>query len=170
MTEPGRNPQIISGPQPGPSSSGKDNVYSVIKKQNKTSPAPPPAAGGDANVYYVEDKSQKAPPPPLLCHHPLLRRDPQTQARPSQRPNPNERRKGNKPKARTRARRRKQPAASGGEGSRIPNADGLLYSTVDFTEEQRQKEKHHAPLRDNTDYSGLDFAEMAEAARKMSKK
>ncbi|KAL8560667.1 hypothetical protein ACOMHN_053327 [Nucella lapillus] len=70
MTEPGRNPQIISGPQPGPSSSGKDNVYSVIKKQNKTSPAPPPAAGGDANVYYVEDKSQKAPPPPCSATTP----------------------------------------------------------------------------------------------------
>ncbi|KAL8582653.1 hypothetical protein ACOMHN_035418 [Nucella lapillus] len=63
-----------------------------------------------------------------------------------------------------------QPAASGGEGSRIPNADGLLYSTVDFTKEQRQKEKDPDPLRDNRDYAGLDFAEMAEAARKMSKK
>ncbi|KAL8566429.1 hypothetical protein ACOMHN_015065 [Nucella lapillus] len=63
-----------------------------------------------------------------------------------------------------------QPVASGGEGSRIPNADGLLYSTVVFTKEQRLKEKDPDLLRDNTDYAGLDFAEMAEAARKMSKK
>ncbi|KAL8582649.1 hypothetical protein ACOMHN_035414 [Nucella lapillus] len=68
MTEPGRNPQIISGPQPGPSASGEDNVYSVVNKPKKTSPAPPPAAGDDANVYYVVDKNKKAPalpPPPL---------------------------------------------------------------------------------------------------------
>ncbi|KAL8566430.1 hypothetical protein ACOMHN_015066 [Nucella lapillus] len=63
-----------------------------------------------------------------------------------------------------------QPAASGGEGSRTPNADGLLYSTVDFTKEQRQNENDPDPLRDNTDYAGLEFAEMAEAARKMFKK
>ncbi|KAL8582648.1 hypothetical protein ACOMHN_035413 [Nucella lapillus] len=63
-----------------------------------------------------------------------------------------------------------QPEARGGEESRTPNADGLLYSTVDLMEEQRQKEKDPDPLRDNTDYAGIDFAEMAEAARKMSKK
>ncbi|KAL8608869.1 hypothetical protein ACOMHN_063944 [Nucella lapillus] len=150
MTEPGRNPQIISGPQPGPSSSGDD-----------------------ANVYSVEDKSNKAPalpqPPPEAGPSNAGK------AKPAAKPKPEK--KGKQAKGKDKGKKKEgneaaaaAPAASGGEGSRIPNADGLLYSTVDFTEEQRQKEKHNAPLCDNTDYSGVDFAKMAEAARKMSKK
>ncbi|KAL8608866.1 hypothetical protein ACOMHN_063941 [Nucella lapillus] len=205
MTEPGRNPQIISGPQSGPSAPGADNVYSVVNKQNKTSPAPPPAAGGDADVHYVVDKSQKAPamPPPPTEAGPSNA----GKAKPAAKPKPEKKVKQAKGKDKGKKRKEAeygnvassppraadktegtvyencgfqgegneaaaaaQPAASGGEGSRIPNADGLLYSTVDFTEEQRQKGKHNAPLCDNTDYSGVDFAKMAEAARKMSKK
>ncbi|KAL8560665.1 hypothetical protein ACOMHN_053325 [Nucella lapillus] len=169
MTEPGRNPQIISGPQPS---------ASVVNKPNKTSPAPPPAAGDDANVYSVVDKSQKTPalPPPPPEAGPSNA----GKAKPAAEPKPEK--KVKQAKGKDKGKKRKgfqgegneaaaavQPADSGGEGSRTPNADGLLYSTV-FTDEQRQKGKHHAPLRDNTDYSGLDLAEMAEAARNMSKK
>ncbi|KAL8577623.1 hypothetical protein ACOMHN_036814 [Nucella lapillus] len=208
MTEPGRNPQIISGPQPGPSASGADNVYSVVNKPKKTSPAPPPAAGDDANVYSVVDKSKKAPalPPP----HPEAGPSKAGKAKPAAEPKPEK--KGKQAKGKDKGKKKKdkseteygniassqsraedetegtvyenygfqgegneaaaaaQPAASGGEGSRIPNADGLLYSTVDFTKEQRQKEKDPDHIRDNTDYAGIDFIEMAKAARKMSEK
>ncbi|KAL8614517.1 hypothetical protein ACOMHN_059281 [Nucella lapillus] len=202
MTEPGVNPQIISGPQPGPSSSGADNVCSVVNKPKKTSPAPPPAAGDDANVYYVVDKAPALPPPP-----PEAGPSNAGKAKPAAKPKPEK--KGKQAKGKDKGKKKEeaeygniassrprdedemertvyenygfqgegneaavaaQPAASGGEGSRIPNADGLLYSTVDFTKEQRQKEKDPDSLRDNTDYAGLDFDEMTEAARKMSKK
>ncbi|KAL8565808.1 hypothetical protein ACOMHN_005256 [Nucella lapillus] len=182
MTEPGRNPQIISGPQLRPSASGENNVYSVVNKQNKTSSAPPPSASDDANVYSVVDKSKKAPalPPPPPKAGPSNAGKSPTEAEygniASSRPRDEDEMEetvyenygfqgeGNEAAAAA------QPAASGGEGSRTPNADGLLYSTVDFTEEQRQKGKKPAPLRDNNDYAGLHFAEMAKAARKMSKK
>ncbi|KAL8623092.1 hypothetical protein ACOMHN_067096 [Nucella lapillus] len=199
MTEPGRNPQIISGPQPGPSASGADNVYSVVNKPKKTSSAPPPAAGDDANVYSVVDKAPALPPPP-----PEAGPSNAGKAKPAAKPKPEK--KGKQAKGKDKGKKKEeaeygniassrpryedeiegtvyenygfqgeaaaaaQPAASGGEGSRIPNADGLLYSTVVFTKEQRQKEKDPDHLRDNRDYAGLDFAEMAEAARKMSKK
>ncbi|KAL8574723.1 hypothetical protein ACOMHN_023928 [Nucella lapillus] len=205
MTEPGRNPQIISGPQPGPSASGADNVYSVVNKPKKTSPAPPPAAGDDANVYSGVDKSKKAPalPPP----HPEAGPSKAGKAKPAAEPKPEK--KGKQAKGKDKGKKKKeteygniassqsraedetegtvyenygfqgegneaaaaaQPAASGGEGSRVPNADGLLYSTVEFTKEQHQKGKDPDPLRDNTDYAGIDFVEMAKAARKMSEK
>ncbi|KAL8566047.1 hypothetical protein ACOMHN_036206 [Nucella lapillus] len=161
MTEPGRNPQIISGPQPGPSASVEDNVYSVVNKPNKTSPAPPPAAGDDANVYSVVDKSQKAPalpqPPPEAGPSNAGK------AKPAAEPKPEKKVKQAKGKDKGKKRKEAehgniassppraadetegtvyencrfqgegneaaaavQPAASGGEGSRIPNADGLL--------------------------------------------
>ncbi|KAL8588605.1 hypothetical protein ACOMHN_034059 [Nucella lapillus] len=201
MTEPGRNPQIISGPQPGPSASGEDNVYSVVNKPKKTSSAPLPVAGDDANVYSVVDKAPALPPPP-----PEAGPSNAGKVKPAAKPKPEK--KGKQAKGKDKGKKKEEaeygniassrprdedetegtvyenygfqgegneaaaaaPAASGGEGSRIPNADGLLYSTVDFTKEQRQKQKDPDPLRDNTDYAGIDFVEMAKAARKMSKK
>ncbi|KAL8608864.1 hypothetical protein ACOMHN_063939 [Nucella lapillus] len=182
MTEPGRNPQIISGPQPGPSSSGDDtNVYSVEDKSNKA-PAlpPPPPEAGPSNAGKAKPAAK---PKPVKKGKQAKGKDKGKKRKEAEYGNV----ASSPPRAADKtegtvyencgfqgegneAAAAAQPAASGGEGSRIPNADGLLYSTVDFTEEQRQKGKHNAPLCDNTDYSGVDFAKMAETARKMSKK
>ncbi|KAL8614481.1 hypothetical protein ACOMHN_026266 [Nucella lapillus] len=173
MTEPGRNPQIISEHQPGPSTSGADNVYYVVNTLKKTSFAPPPAAGDDANVYSVVDKAPALPPPP-----PEAGPSNAGKAKPAGKPKPEK--KGKQAKGKDKGKKKEeaeygdiassrprdedekegtvyenygfqgkgneaasaaQPVASGGEGSRIPNADGLLYSTVVFTKEQRLKEK-----------------------------
>nr|KAG5698509.1 hypothetical protein BaRGS_005904 [Batillaria attramentaria] len=45
---------------------------------------------------------------------------------------------------------------SGAEGE-APNKDGLVYTTIQFTENQLKKAEEEPPTRETTEYVSIDF-------------
>ena len=57
-----------------------------------------------------------------------------------------------------------QANCSAAEEARAVNPDGLLYSTIVFSESQQKKSKEPPPGRETTEYAGIDFTRRAPPA------